>query len=136
MRLGRGRGMITNAHITVDSSSYEKVIFFNIMVFIGKSKFYSRGNKVYIKKQGIRVIIHQNTFMFSLKIWKLEYINGNIASYALWLWNIVSYITEGTQVNTIWKQDPEAYIWAQKGWEWGVKILTMRNFKVRTTQLL
>ena len=21
----------------------------------------------------------------------------------------------------IWKQDPEAYIWVQEGWEWGVE---------------
>ena len=28
------------------------------------------------------------------------------------------YIKEGIQVKGIWKQDPEANIWALEGWEW------------------
>ena len=43
-----------------------------------------------------------------------------IASSAKWLWSMVSYIKGGTQAKGIWKQDPEANIWAQEGWEWGV----------------
>ena len=31
--------------------------------------------------------------------------------------NIVSYIKERMQAKGIWKQDPEANIWAQEGWE-------------------
>ena len=27
----------------------------------------------------------------------------------------------GIQAKGIWKQDPEANIWAQEGWEWGVE---------------
>ena len=37
----------------------------------------------------------------------------------------------------IWKQDPEANIWAQEGWEWGVeKAHTTRNFVVCTVKLI
>ena len=49
------------------------------------------------------------------------YSSPNIVSFAIWLWNIVSYIKGGMQDKDIWKQDPEANIWAQEGWEWGVK---------------
>ena len=45
----------------------------------------------------------------------------NIASWAIWLWNTVSYIKGGIQAKVNWKQDPEANIWAQEGWEWGVE---------------
>ena len=38
--------------------------------------------------------------------------NNNIASCAIWLWNMVSYIKGGIQAKGIWKQDPEANIWA------------------------
>ena len=34
---------------------------------------------------------------------------------------LVSYIKGGIQAKDIWKQDPEANIWAQEGWEWGVE---------------
>ena len=34
---------------------------------------------------------------------------------------MVSYIKEGTQAKDISKQDPEANIWVQEGWEWGVE---------------
>ena len=44
-----------------------------------------------------------------------------IASCTIWMWNMVSYIKGGTQIKGIWKQDPIANIWAQKGWEWGVE---------------
>ena len=33
----------------------------------------------------------------------------------------LSYIKGGMQAKVIWKQDPEANIWAQEGWEWGVE---------------
>ena len=39
----------------------------------------------------------------------------------MWLWNIVSYIKEGIQAKGIWKQDPDANIWVQEGWEWGME---------------
>ena len=35
--------------------------------------------------------------------------------------NMVSYIKGGIQAKGIWKQDPEANIWAQEGWELGVE---------------
>ena len=44
-----------------------------------------------------------------------------IASCAIWLWSMVSYIKGGMQAKCIRKQDPEANIWAQEGWEWGVE---------------
>ena len=34
---------------------------------------------------------------------------------------IVSYIKGGMQAKGIWKQGPEANIWAQEEWEWGVE---------------
>ena len=56
----------------------------------------------------------------SLRIFRIKtYINNNIASCAIWLWNMVSYIKGRTQAKGIWKQDPEANIWAQKGLKWG-----------------
>ena len=33
----------------------------------------------------------------------------------------LSYIKGGIQAKGIWKQDHEASIWAQEGWEWGVE---------------
>ena len=35
--------------------------------------------------------------------------------------SIVSYIKGGMQAKDIWKQDPEANIWAQEGFEWRVE---------------
>ena len=32
-----------------------------------------------------------------------------------------SYIKGRMQAKIIWKQGPEANIWAQEGWEWGVE---------------
>ena len=46
---------------------------------------------------------------------------SDIACCAIWLWNMVSYIKGGIQAKGIWKQDPEANIWAQEGWEWVVE---------------
>ena len=45
------------------------------------------------------------------------------------------------QVNVlsgIWKQDPDAIIWAQEGWEWGggSEGSPMRNFIVCTVHLI
>jgi hypothetical protein len=37
---------------------------------------------------------------------------------------MVSYIKEGLQAKGIWKQDPEASIWAEEGWEWEVEKVT------------
>ena len=34
---------------------------------------------------------------------------------------IIIIIIPGIQAKGIWKQDPEANIWAQEGWEWGVE---------------
>ena len=34
---------------------------------------------------------------------------------------VLSYIKGGIQAKGISKQDSEANIWAQKGWEWGVE---------------
>ena len=44
--------------------------------------------------------------------------NNNIASFAIWLWNMVSYIKGEMQAKGIWKEDSEANFWAQ---EWGVE---------------
>ena len=38
----------------------------------------------------------------------------NIASCAIWLRNMVYYVKGGIQAKDIWKQDPEANIWAQE----------------------
>ena len=46
---------------------------------------------------------------------------NNIASCAIWLCSMVSYIKGGMQAKGIWKQDPEANIRTQEGWEWGVE---------------
>ena len=37
---------------------------------------------------------------------------------------MVSYIKGGLQAKGILKQDPEANIWAQEGWEWEVEEAT------------
>ena len=42
-------------------------------------------------------------------------LNNNIASCAIWMLNMVSYIKEGMLARGISKQDPEANIWAQEG---------------------
>ena len=34
---------------------------------------------------------------------------------------MVSYFKGGMQARGIWKEDPEAKIWAQEGWEGGVE---------------
>ena len=34
---------------------------------------------------------------------------------------MVPYIKGEMQAKGIWKQDPEANIWAQEAWEWGVE---------------
>ena len=41
--------------------------------------------------------------------------------YSVKLLASVSYIKGGIQVKGIWKQDPEANIWSQEEWEWGVE---------------
>ena len=43
--------------------------------------------------------------------------NNNIASCAMWMWSMVSYIKGGTRAKGIWKQDPEANILTHSG-EW------------------
>ena len=54
------------------------------------------------------------------RFFKLKYIINLIASYAIWWWNMVSYIKGGMQAKGIWKQDPAANIWTQRdeNWEW------------------
>ena len=59
-----------------------------------------------------------------------------IASCAIWLWNMVSYIKGEIQAKGIWKQDPEVNIWAR-----GMRMdsgegSTMRNFIVCTVHLI
>ena len=71
-------------------------------------------------KQQIHVIIQSkdSCLLDNLKI----KINKIIifASCDIRMWNMVSYIKGGVQANGIWKQDPEANIWAQEGWGWGL----------------
>ena len=47
--------------------------------------------------------------------------NNDIASCAICLWNMVSYIKGGIKVKGIWILDPELNIWTEEGWEWGVE---------------
>ena len=35
--------------------------------------------------------------------------------------DFMTYIKGGIQAKGIWKQDPEANVWAREGWEWGVE---------------
>ena len=49
---------------------------------------------------------------------------------AIWLWNMVSYI------KGIWKQDPQANILAQEGWEGNWEGPRMRNFIIYTVHLI
>ena len=46
-----------------------------------------------------------------------------IASCAIWLWDMISYVKGGMQAKGIWKQDLEVNIWAQweveKAPQWG-----------------
>ena len=51
----------------------------------------------------------------------IESVEGKQHLSELVLWNIVSYIKGGMQAKGIWKQDPEANIWTQEGWECGVE---------------
>ena len=52
------------------------------------------------------------------KLWKIIHIYDlKPKLFSFW----VSYIKGGIQAKSIWKQDPEANIWAQEGWEWGVE---------------
>ena len=51
---------------------------------------------------------------------KLKYIKQLISPVV----KMVSYIKEGLQAKGIWKQDPEASIWAEEGWEWEVEKVT------------
>ena len=68
---------------------------------------------------------------------EFKYLNNNIASSAIWFWNMVSYIKGGMQAKGIWKKDPEVNIWAQEGREWGSgEGSTMRNFMVCTVNLI
>ena len=50
------------------------------------------------------------------------------------MWNMVSYIKGGMQAKGIWKQDPEANIWVQEEWEWGVEKLHNEELGVHFTQ--
>ena len=47
----------------------------------------------------------------------IKYGGEKLYSEIVWLRNMVSYI----KAKGIWKQDPEANIWIQEGWEWGVE---------------
>ena len=115
--------MIANAHIKIGGNPYEKVKTFK---YLGSLLTNQNSTQDEIKcrlKAGNSGYYSVQTFCpldCSLRIWKLKY-NNNIASCAIWLWNMVSYIKGGIQAEGIWKQDPEANIWAQEGWEWGVE---------------
>ena len=43
------------------------------------------------------------------------------------MWNMVYYIKGGMQAKDIWKQDPEANIWAQEGWEFEMEKAPQRR---------
>ena len=52
-------------------------------------------------------------------LWKWELPRNYYNKYKKYI--VVSYIKGGIQAKGIWKQNPEANIWAQEGWEWGVE---------------
>ena len=66
--------------------------------------------------RSVRVI---NKFIIIIIIIIIVIIISNVINTlsAIWLWNMLSYINAGTQAKVIWKQDPEANIWPQEGWE-------------------
>ena len=54
----------------------------------------------------------------STNAWNIQ----NTELYKLCIYvHMVSYIKGGIQAKGMWKQDTEANIWAQEGWEWGVE---------------
>ena len=52
------------------------------------------------------------------------------------LWNMVSYIKEGTQAKCIWKQDTEANIWPNKNENVNDESLKMGNLVLCAVRLL
>ena len=72
------------------------------------------------KKCGVCSISCRGGILWPVGLYGIGY-KKNIASCAIWLWSLVSYIKGGTQVKGISKQDPEANIWTQEGLKWGVE---------------
>ena len=62
-----------------------------------------------------------------------EYI---ITSSDIWLWNLGSYTKGGMQAEDIWKQDPEANIWARGMTMESGEGFTMSNFVVCAVHLI
>ena len=73
------------------------------MMWIGHQKIHNRSNIIIFYTQYL--IMHFQS----------------VGYCAIWMWNLVSYIKWRIQAKGIWKQDREANIWAQEGWEWGVE---------------
>ena len=85
-------------------------------MFLNEDDFYS-----------VRLLVSRQTPKLEDLSWTAVYYGvfnifaANLHIWRPWLWNMVSYITGEMQTKGIWKQDPEANIWAQEGWEWGVE---------------
>ena len=67
--------------------------------------------------------IHAEIPMFSFRTFKntLCSVSLRLYKFILRFWNMISYIKGGLHAKGIWKQDPDANIWTQEGWEWGVE---------------
>ena len=50
-----------------------------------------------------------------------------LQKYKSWLRKLLSYVKGGIQAKGIWKQDPEANIWAQEEWECGAEEAPQRT---------
>ena len=68
----------------------------------------------------VQILLSSRFLSKNLKIKILQYGN-NIAICSIWMWNMVYYIKGEIQTKGIWKQDPEANIWAQVRCEWGIQ---------------
>ena len=58
---------------------------------------------------------------FLSKTFKIKICTTIVLPVVLYGWSMVSYIKGGMQAKGIWKQEPEANIWAQEGCEWWVE---------------
>jgi hypothetical protein len=130
--------MIANEHIKIGSNSYEKVktIKYFGSLLANQNSIHEEikcrlkaGNSYYYSVQTLLA-----AWLLSKNLKIKIYI---IASCAIWMWNMVSYIKRGMQAKGIWKLDPEANIWAPGGMSMGSgKGSIMRNFIVCTVHLI
>ena len=98
---------MADEHIKIGSNSYEKVKTFKYLdsLLTNQNSIHEKikcklkaGNSCYYSVQTILSSRLLSKYL-KIKIYK----NNNIASCAIWLWNMVSYIIGGTQAKGIWK---------------------------------